>query len=570
MNIGAYTFEEFKQLAANFHGYAAPGLLLGGYMVELAKARIPAGTLFEAVVETRKCLPDAVQLLTLCSVGNNWMKIHNLGRYAVTLFDKFTGEGVRVCVDAHKLDAWPEMKSWLLKEKPKAEQDEDRLLAEIKQAGDSICRVDAVTMKRRFIGHAHMGPVGICPQCYEPYPMDDGAICRGCQGDAPYVTASRMVPDALLPEHMPANSLSGQNIAGIRIIPVEEAVGKTVAHDMTRIEAGSFKGPEFKAGQRISVGDICRLQQMGRFHVAVLDEALTDTSMVHEDKAAELFATHMAGHGVSFALPPHEGKIDFIAQHDGLFRSNVQRLHAFNLIPEVMVAARQDATLVQTGEKLAGTRAIPLFISSERLQQALNALGSPESDPQNSETAPLFQVLPLRHPKVGILVTGTEVFQGIIEDKFIPVITAKTRQFHGSVVKSVITPDDEAHIARAVDDILSAGADLLITTGGLSVDPDDITRKALTNAGLHNVIHGAPVLPGTMSLLGELKTPGGTVQVLGVPACALYYKTTFLDLMLPRLIAGCPITRAEVARIGDGGFCLSCKICTYPKCAYGK
>lgn len=555
MNIGPYTFEEFKQLAANFHGYAAPGLLLGGYMVELAKSRIPAGTLFEAVVETRKCLPDAVQLLTLCSVGNNWMKIHNLGRYAVTLFDKFTGEGVRVCVDASKLSPWPEMKSWLLKEKPKAEQDEARLLAEIEQAGDSICRVDAVTMKRRFIGHAHMGAVGICPQCHEPYPMDDGAVCRGCQGDAPYVTANRVLP---------AN-LSAENPAGVRIVPVEEAVGKAAAHDMTRIEAGSFKGPEFKAGQRISVGDICRLQQMGRFHVAVLDEIHADSDMVHEDKAAECFARSMAGAGVRFTLPPHEGKVDFVAERDGLFRSNVQCLHAFNLIPEVMVAARQDATLVQAGEKLAGTRAIPLFISQERLQQALEALGNPEDGED-----PLFQVLPLRRPLVGILVTGTEVFQGIIEDKFIPVITAKARQFHGTVVKAVIAPDDEAHIARAVDDILSAGADLLVTTGGLSVDPDDVTRKALVRAGLNNVLHGAPVLPGTMSLVGELSTSGGKVQVLGVPACALYYKTTFLDLMLPRLLAGCDITRAEIARIGDGGFCLSCKICTYPKCAYGK
>lgn len=554
MNIGPYTFEEFKQLAANFHGYAAPGLLLGGYMVELAKSHIPEGTLFEAVVETRKCLPDAVQLLTLCSVGNNWMKIHNLGRYAVTLFDKFTGEGVRVCVDASRLSAWPEMKSWLLKEKPKTEQDENRLLSEIEQAGDTICRVEAVSMKRRFIGHAHMGMVGICPQCNEPYPTDDGAICRGCQGDAPYVTASRVLPA----DYSPAST-------GVRIVPVEEAVGKTAAHDMTRIEAGSFKGPEFKAGQRISVGDICRLQQMGRFHVAVLDEALTDTGMVHENKAAELFAARMAGEGVGFALPPHEGKIDFTAKQDGLFRSNVLRLHAFNLVPEVMVAARQDATLVQAGDKLAGTRAIPLFIPDERLQQALAALGNPEDG-----VAPLFQVLPLRRPKVGILVTGTEVFQGIIEDKFIPVITAKARQFHGTVVKEIIAPDDEAHIARAVDDILSAGADLLVTTGGLSVDPDDVTRKALIRAGLHNLLHGAPVLPGTMSLVGELKTSDNTVQVLGVPACALYYKTTFLDLMLPRLLAGCTISRAEVARIGDGGFCLSCKICTYPKCSYGK
>ena len=256
MNIGSYTFQEFKRLAENFHGYAAPGLLIGGYMVEMAKARIPEGTLFEAVVETRKCLPDAVQLLTLCSAGNNWMKVHNLGRYAVSLFDKHTGEGVRVSVDPAKLDAFPEIRGWFLKEKPKKDQDEVRLLSEIEEAGDGICKAEPVTMKRRFLGHTHMSAIGLCPMCGEAYPKEDGPVCRGCQGEAPYVTASRVL-----------------KTPPTRVVPVEEAVGKTAAHDMTRIEPGAFKGPEFKAGQRISVGDICRLQQMGRFHVAVVEDA---------------------------------------------------------------------------------------------------------------------------------------------------------------------------------------------------------------------------------------------------------------------------------------------------------
>ena len=174
---------------------------------------------------------------------------------------------------------------------------------------------------------------------------------------------------------------------------------------------------------------------------------------------------------------------------------------------------------------------------------------------------------------MGILVTGTEVFQGIIEDKFIAVITAKAHQFHCEVVRSVIAPDDVKRIAEAVREIQEAGADLLVTTGGLSVDPDDMTRRALLEAGLTDVLHGVPVLPGTMSLMGripgDLAHPEG-MQVLGVPACALYYKTTFLDLVLPRLLAGRELTRAELSRIGEGGYCLSCKICTYPKCSFGK
>ena len=328
-------------------------------------------------------------------------------------------------------------------------------------------------------------------------------------------------------------------------------------------EIYAFKGPEFKAGQRISVGDICRLQQMGRFHVAVVEDAPDAGDLVHENDVAEAFARRMAGPGVTYKLPPHEGKIDFIAEREGLFSVDAERMFRFNMLPEIMVASRQDATVVGEGARLAGTRAIPLYISRSRLGEALSALGE----------KPLFEVLPLRKAKVGILVTGTEVFQGIIEDKFIPVITAKAHQFHCDVVRSVIAPDDVTRIAEAVREIQEAGADLLVTTGGLSVDPDDMTRRALLEAGLTDVLHGVPVLPGTMSLMGripgDLAHPEG-MQVLGVPACALYYKTTFLDLVLPRLLAGRELTRAELARIGEGGYCLGCKICTYPKCSFGK
>jgi formylmethanofuran dehydrogenase subunit E len=480
----------------------------------------------------------------LCSIGNGWMKIHNLGRYAVSLFDKYTGEGVRVSIDPVKLAAFPEIESWFLKKKPKADQDEERLVWEIETAGDSYCKVEKVTVKRRFLGHSHMEGIGLCSQCGEAYPTGDGPICRGCQGEAPYVTAGRIAKIDTPP---------------VRIVPAEEAVGKQAAHDMTRIDPGMFKGPEFKAGQRISVGDICRLQQMGRFHVAVQDDGLPE-GLVHENDVAESFAGRMAGPGVSYKLPPQEGKIDFTADRDGLLCVDTERMRCFNMVPEIMVASRQDATMVSQGDKLAGTRAIPLYINRERLGEALHVLG----------TEPLFQVLPLRQAKVGILVTGTEVFQGIIEDKFIPVITAKAKQYHCTVVQSVIVPDDKEAIAEAVATISAAGADLLVTTGGLSVDPEDVTRQALIDAGLTDVLHGVPVLPGAMSLMGKLPGSAGDIQVLGVPACALYFKTTFFDLILPRMLAGREITRAELARMGDGGYCLGCKTCTYPKCQFGK
>ncbi|MBO4301087.1 MAG: trehalose-binding protein [Desulfovibrio sp.] len=553
MNIGAYTFEEFRRLAEQFHGYAAPGLLVGGYMVELAKRHLPEGTLFEAVVESPKCLPDAVQLLTLCSTGNQRLKIHNLGRYAVSLFDKNSGEGIRVSLNPQKMTAYPELHSWFFKEKAKHEQDVQRLEQEIERAGDSICDVAHVTVKHRFIGHRHMMRIACCSICGEAYPAEDGPVCRGCQGEAPYVVARREIKDC-------------QTAApSLRVVPVEESVGKVAAHDMTRIEPGVFKGPEFKAGHRISVGDICRLQQMGRFHIAVSEkpdhtnqEAFGEP--VHENEAAEAFAQRMAGEGVTYSLPPREGKIDFKAACDGLFCADVERMRRFNLVPEVMTASRQDATLVKQGSPLAGTRAIPLFISRERLAQALEML----------EDGPLFSVLPLRQAKVGILVTGTEVFQGIIEDKFIPIITGKVTALQCSVVRTDIVPDDKEVMRDSVAAMREAGADLLITTGGLSVDPDDVTRQAMLEAGLTDVVHGVPVLPGTMSLVGRIPGTAGDMQVLGVPACALYYKTTFLDLVLPRMLAGRPFTRAEASRMGDGGYCLACKTCTWPKCWFGK
>lgn len=543
MNIGPYTFEEFAELAAQFHGYAAPGLLIGGYMVEKAKRALPEGTLFEAVVESAKCLPDAVQLLSLCSTGNQRLKIINLGRYAVSLFDKHTGAGVRVSLDVEKMKAWPELFAWFMKKKPKKEQDSARLEWEISEAGDSICKLEKVNVQSRFIGGKHMGEIGVCPICHEAYPVADGAVCRGCQGEAPYVVAEGPCLDA------PAG--------GVNIVPVEEAIGKIAAHDMTRIEPGVFKGPQFRAGQRFEAGDICSLQRMGRFNVAVVGESGKEGA-IHENDAALAFAERMAGSGITYNKNPREGKIDFTATNTGLFCVNREALIEFNLVPQVMAASRQDASFVTSGTAVAGTRAIPLFLPKPYFNAALSVL----------ESGPLFEILPLRKAKAGILVTGTEIFQGLIEDKFIPIISAKITDLGGEIVATAIAPDDKAEIAKALADLLGAGADIIITTGGLSVDPDDVTRQALLEAGLDNVVHGMPVLPGTMSLTAILRNSG--VQVIGVPACALYYRTTFLDLVLPRLLAGREFTRREASSMAEGGYCMSCKICTWPKCPFGK
>ncbi|BCS89443.1 FmdE family protein [Pseudodesulfovibrio sediminis] len=541
MNIGEYTFEEFKQKAKEFHGYPAPGLLIGGYMVAAAKARLPEGTLFEAMVESGKCLPDAVQLLTLCSTGNNWMKVKLLGRYAVSLYDKFSGEGWRVAVDQEKLAQWPEIKGWFMKEKPKAEQDTDKLFAEIKEAGDTICSIKQIKIDPKFLGHGHMTAIDVCPVCGEAYPGNDGSICRGCQGEAPYIEIENVGCSDDAPQ--------------LKAVPVEKAVGHKALHDMTGIESGKSKGPITKAGDTLEIGDVCRLQRIGKNSV-YLEADLPGDEWVHENEAVKAFARRIAGEGISYDANPDEGKINFIAEKPGMLSIDLDALGRFNLSPDVMLATRHDGALIPEGKGVAGTRAIPLYISRDRFSRALTALGE----------GPVLNILPMRAAKVGILVTGTEVFQGLIEDKFIPIISSKVIKLGCEVVMSDIASDDRAMITSSATAMLDAGCDLIITTAGMSVDPDDVTRAGLVDAGLTDALYGVPMLPGTMTLVGKLKS----AQIIGVPACALFYKTTAFDIVLPRLLANQTLTRKDLARLGEGGFCMNCKTCSFPKCPFGK
>jgi formylmethanofuran dehydrogenase subunit E len=542
LNIGPYTFEEFVERATAFHGYPAPGLIIGGYMVEAAKTQIPEETLYEALVETPKCLPDAVQLLTPCSIGNGRLKIINWGLYALSLYDKFNGEGVRVHLDLDRIEKWPEIRAWHLKSKPKNEQDANRLIQEIRRAGAAVCTVRPIRVTERLLGKRDMGEIGLCPICEEAYPSRDGGVCRRCQGGGPYFE------DDSEERRFESPSLNS--------VPVEEAVGKSALHDMTQIVPGESKGPALVAGQRISVGDICRLQQMGRNRIYVHELNKPGDQWVHENDAVADFAQAMAGEGVTYSLPPSEGKINFVTARNGLFVLKKDMLERFNLLPNVMCASRQNYTVVEEKRALAGCRALPLYLSRGDYERAIAVL----------EEAPLFRVIPMREAQVGILVTGTEVFQGLIEDKFIPIIRSKVEALRCRVVKTDIVPDNPHAISKAVAELLKAGADLIITTAGLSVDPDDVTLKGLLDAGAKDLLYGAPILPGAMTLIGRI----GQARLMGVPACALYYKTTSFDLLFPRLLAGLEITRLEMAEMAEGGLCLNCKSCTFPKCPFGK
>ncbi|MBI9112905.1 FmdE family protein [Maridesulfovibrio ferrireducens] len=544
-SIGSYTYEEFFEAARRFHGYPAPGLMLGGYMMEEARKHLPEGTIFDAVSETSWCLPDAVQMLTFCSVGNGWLKIKNLGVYALSLYDKYTGKGIRIRVDPTKLDAWPEVKSWFYKLKPKKEQDTERLQSEIRQAGASLCSLETIQMKPEVMGHRSKGGITTCPLCGDAYPGSFGAICRTCQGEGPYL--ERKSSRNLIVDNLPH---------GLKSVPLSEAVGKTAVHDMTRIVPGKSKGPEFFKDHNFSAGDVCRLQLIGKNHIYVDEGDIPDGEWVHENEVAETFGRIMAGEGVIQAGLPREGKVTLVAEQDGLLVTDLEMMNRFNLVPDVMVAARKSGSLVKKGTRFAGTRAIPLYLSRNNFSKAVSSLNGD----------PLFKIAPLRKAKVGLLITGDEVFSGLIEDKFEAIITAKVQALGSEVVRTVIGPDSRDCIRDAAKSLMDEGCDLIITTAGMSVDPDDVTRHGLVDAGVTDLLYGAPVLPGTMLLLAR----AGDVQIIGVPACALFFKSTSLDLVLPRVLAGQTLTRKDLAAFADGGYCMECKTCTFPKCPFGK
>lgn len=540
-----FTFEESLELIRSFHGFPAPGLVTGVKMVSHAMAHLPKNILFDAICETASCLPDAVQILTLCTIGNAWLKVVDLGKFAVTLYDKSTGDGFRVFLDPQKLNKFPEFYGWFYKLKPKKDQDTDLLMQEIRAAGADVLTVEPVQIQPRYLVKRSKGPIATCPICGEAFPAKHGDVCKGCGGESPYQSrgiASHSLPDAT-------------NLK-IKTVPLEQAEGKRIVHDMTRIVPGVSKEAAFKHGQTITAGDICRLQQMGRHLVYVEDETNATDGWVHENAAASSFAKAMGGVGVTFDDQAREGKINFCAHRDGLLSVDVMRLEKFNKVSGVMCASRKNFSQVQQGEQLAGTRAIPLFLSESDFNQAMAILSE----------APLFNVLPLRKANVGVLVTGTEIFRGLIKDSFIPIIASKLVPYGCGLVDSMIVPDDRTAIREGIARLIKAGADLIVTTAGLSVDPDDVTRLGLMDAGCTDMIYGAPILPGAMTLLGRI----GAVQVIGVPACGLYHQITSFDLLLPRLLANQTLSRTDLAAYGHGGFCQNCKICTFPKCAFGK
>ena len=337
-------------------------------------------------------------------------------------------------------------------------------------------------------------------------------------------------------------------------IPIDQAVGTILAHDITEIRPGQFKGAAFKKGHIISEEDLPHLKRVGKEHLFVLH---LEPGEVHEDDAAIRLCAVLTGPGVIFEPNPSEGKISLRAAHRGLLKVDVDALMAINLVPDICCSSRHTNSVVEKGDIIAAARAIPLIIDEKTLVKAVEVA---------EKAGGLFSVKPLSKPKSGLIITGNEVYGGLIDDKFAPIVRKKLQSFGCEIIGTLFSPDDKTVIIGEIKDLLEKGSELVIVAGGMSVDPDDITRVAIVEAGAEDVVYGTPVLPGAMFLYGRF----GDIPVLGLPACVLFHRTTILDLVLPRVLAGEKITRKDFAVMAHGGLCLDCDECRFPVCPFGK
>ena len=339
-----------------------------------------------------------------------------------------------------------------------------------------------------------------------------------------------------------------------RLIPLNQSVGTVLAHDVTEIRAGEFKGAAFKKGHIITETDLPHLARLGKRYLYALEIA---PGMMHEDEAALALAKALAGPGITYSPEPSEGKINLVAAHDGLLKVDVKALTQFNLVEGIMCASRHTNSLVQAGQLVSGTRVIPLVIARDVVAKGISIAES---------VGGIFSVKRLARPETGLVITGSEIYEGLIQDKFVQVLKGKLQSFNCSVVNVVYAPDDVDFIARTIRELILGGIGLIVVTGGLSVDPDDVTRMGVKKAGARELLYGSPVLPGAMALVAEIDS----VPILGLPACGVYYKTTVFDLLLPRILAGEKLTRVDLASLSHGGLCLNCEICRFPLCPFGK
>lgn len=339
----------------------------------------------------------------------------------------------------------------------------------------------------------------------------------------------------------------------MKLIKTEDAVGHVLCHDLTQIIRGEYKDARFRKGHVVAEEDIPVLLSMGKENLYVWEMT---PGMLHENDAAERLCSLCMGEHMERS-EVKEGKIELKAACDGLFRVGVPRLDAVNSVEDIMVATRHGNTPVRKGDKLCGTRVIPLVIEEEKLRAAEEAAGE----------KPLLELLPYQLRRAAIIATGNEVKKGRIQDTFTPVVRDKLSAFGIDTVAIVYSGDGVDNVASSIAEMRKLKIDLLLLTGGMSVDPDDNTPGGIRASGANIVTYGAPVLPGAMFLLGYYDDG---LPVMGLPGCVMYAGATIFDLILPRVAAGVPVTRSDIVKLGHGGLCLGCKTCHYPICPFGK
>lgn len=340
----------------------------------------------------------------------------------------------------------------------------------------------------------------------------------------------------------------------MKLIKTTEAVGHVLCHDLTRIVKGVIKDAVFRKGHIITEDDIPVLLSMGKDHLYIWEKK---EGMLHENEAAEILYNICKNDHMT-PTPVKEGKIELVAAEDGLLKIDVERLNAINALGDIMIATRHSNFPVKKGDKIAGTRVVPLIIEKEKLDKAVELAGD----------KPLMEILPFKHKKAGVVTTGNEVFHGRIKDTFGPVVFQKLREYDAEILGQTICDDNPERISKAINDFIEAGADIICCTGGMSVDPDDTTPSAIKNSGAEIVSYGAPVLPGAMFLLAYHEK--GHVPIVGLPGCVMYAKRTIFDLVLPRIMADETLTPHDLALLGHGGLCLNCTTCHFPNCGFGK
>lgn len=339
----------------------------------------------------------------------------------------------------------------------------------------------------------------------------------------------------------------------MKVMRVEDAIGTVIAHDITEIIPGEFKGTAFRKGHIIQEEDIERLLRIGKEHVYIYE--LSENEL-HEDDAAIALGDLICGEGVYYTAPK-EGKINIMPKYRGLLKIDRELLDSINDLENICLATIHGNIPIEKDHLIGGCRIIPLTIEKEKMLEVERIVNN---------KGPIFKIKPFDSLKSSVIITGSEVYKGRIDDKFGPVIENKLKTYGSKVFHKTIVPDEIDIIREEILKSKDMGAELIIVTGGMSIDPDDKTPGAIKSTGADIIAYGTPILPGAMLLFSYLDG----IPLFGLPGCVMFARTTAFDLLLPRVLAGEKIDRKDITRMGYGGQCLGCETCTFPNCHFGK